>query len=499
MMNIYNFKRSLCLLISIILLFSNMPAFCQEMGNMSSIISQEEIDELTALAKNITGRYNRTLKSIRGTFDYADYIAHGQSQIGFKNRYSNEEHISNAYRAYYKDINDLGESLQLFQNKMRATYTKYLDALPEGTYLKKITANYINERMNTLFSAQNYYLEKLLSIGDIVADYPEIEDIAPYLKSISFSSEKAKGKYLEDRYRQDSKIRNEFMKDLVDNQAYYQRAFSEDMDRLILQLKNTEGAFSEETIKFFSQQTHTADEILTYFAKRLPEEQKAVLFSLKVTDEGLTIKHLIPYVRYYLKQTNRRLWKLDRFSAERLTAAISRMSFAERADFMDDLLDFKPQTKLLRSEIRQTEKSVGKRIINRKSIQLSGVFMAISAFLVVETIMEIVANNNFAQSVGPVQLAEIRHKIDAGELLTFKEMTDYYTDERNSTEILENPLGLFEVFEMVIMVNNYLDQLNIEENTPLNYDVQQEQMNEVFDQYMNKFDWKKVTSEIGTL
>ncbi len=494
----FNFKKHLCIFLGIILLVTNTQIFSQEENITRSIVSEQEIEELSAMSKNIARIYKTTLRNITNNSKYIGYINSGKSLLAEKNPYSVEGPISNSYKVYYKQINELAEHLQIFQNKMRQTYGRYIDTLPENTYLKKVTANYINDRMNTLFATQNQYLEKLLSISDIIAEYPQIEDISPIIKKISFYTPESKYQYLKNQYARASRVRNLFIKDLADNQTYYQRAFLEDTEKLIRQLQKAEESLSKETIEFFSQKNHTAEEVLKYFETRLPENQRAVLFSLKVSDEGTTIKQLIPHIRYYLKQTNRRLWKLDKFSAEKLTIALSKMPLEKRVNFIDDLLDFTPGTMALRSEIRQAEKNVGKKIVSRSGIKLSGTFMAIGAFLVASTITEVTADNNFYNSVGPNALAQIKRKINNGEMISLQEMSAYYTDERNSAEIMKDPMGLLEVFEIAITINDCLDELNVDKS-PFNPTKQDKKVKKLFDQYLEQVDLQKVTSQIGTL
>ncbi|MBQ3934121.1 MAG: hypothetical protein II726_02905, partial [Elusimicrobiaceae bacterium] len=123
---------------------------------------------------------------------------------------------------------------------------------------------------------------------------------------------------------------------------------------------------------------------------------------------------------------------------------------------------------------------------------------AIGALLVASTIVEVTADNNFGKSIGVSDLAKIKHKIDKGQLLSLQEMSAYYTDERNLAEITKNPLGLLEVFEIAITINDCLDQLNVEKS-PHNPARQQKQVYKTFDKYLEKVDLNKVTSQVGTL
>lgn len=494
----FDLKKHICILLGIILLVSSTQIFSQEEKAISGIVSRQEIEELSALAKDIQRRYKNTLRNISSNSQYIDYINSSSSVVKYRNPYATEKQISNSYKVYYEQFNELASEVELFQDTMRKTYAKYIDALPEGTYLKKVTENYINHRMNTLFQTQNHYLNTMLSIGDIIAEQPVIEDLSVILKPAHFFTVESRNEYLKNQYKNESWLRNEFIHDLADDQTYYQRAFTEDVDKLISQLEKAESSFSRETIEFFSKKEHTAEEILKYFETRLPENQKAILFALKVSDDGLTIKQLIPHIRYYLKQTNRRLWKLDKFSAEKLATKLSKMPLTERTNFIDDLLDFTPETKLARTEIRQVEKNIGKKLVDRSKIKLSGTFMAIGALLVASTIVEVTADNNFGKSIGVSDLAKIKHKIDQGQLLSLQEMSAYYTDERNLAEITKNPLGLLEVFEIAITINDCLDQLNVEKS-PHNPARQQKQVYKTFDRYLEKVNLDKVTSQVGTL
>ena len=498
-MKTFNLKKHICILLGIILLVSSTQIFSQEEKAISDIISREEIEELSALAKDIQRRYKNTLWNISNNAVHVDYInPEKKSIVKYRNPYTAEAQINNSFKVYYEQFNELANEVQLFQDTMRKTYAKYLDALPEGTYLRKVTENYINGRMNALFKRQNHYLDTMLSISDIISEHPVIEYISGILKPVYFHSLESRYEYLSNQYRKESRVRNEFIKDLADDQAYYQKAFSEDMDQLIKQLEKAESSFSRETIEFFSKKNHTAEEVVRYFETRLPETQKAILFALKVSDDGLTIKQLIPHIRYYLKQTNRRLWKLDRFSAQKLTTMLSKMPLAERINFVDNLLDFTPETKLVRNEIRQAEKALGTKVVDRSKIKLSGTFMAIGAFLLASAIVEISAENSLIKSIGASDLAKIKHKIDNGQLLSLQEMSIYYTDERNSAEIIKNPLGLLEVFEIAITINDCLDELNVDKS-PFNPAKQERQVYKTFDRYLEKVNLNKITSQTGTL
>ena len=58
----FNFKKYLYIFLGIILLVANTQTFSQGENVVSEIVSQQEIEELSAMAKRIRIEYKRTLK-----------------------------------------------------------------------------------------------------------------------------------------------------------------------------------------------------------------------------------------------------------------------------------------------------------------------------------------------------------------------------------------------------------------------------------------------------
>ena len=496
---ILNFKRCICLLLSLFLFTLNIQLFAQEIRPASNIISQQEIEELTDLSKRITAEYNKTLNSIKFDANWVNKDPR-KSVVKINTPYYCEDIFKSSYETYQKQINNLDELLYTFHNRMRKTYAKYLESLPEGTYLKKVTANYINEKMNSLFATQKRYMDNLISISDLIKEQPEIIDMTPFIKK-QYVDETIKYEILEKFYKKDSRIRNSYLQDLAEHQTAFQEAFSYDMEKLIRQLKQAESSFSKEAVEFFSKKSPKPTEIFEYLNRRLPENQKALLFALKTSDEGLTIQHLIPYARYYLKKVNRRLWKSDKFSAENIAKIIRGMKMAERTKFIDNLLDFPPETLATRQEVKQLEKSVGKKLIDRGSIKLTGTFMAIGSLFVAMTITEIAADNNFFNNTYGY-MADIKNKINEGQPIPLQQLLDYHINDRTAAELAKNPLAILEVLEIAITADEYLDSLGIEDNTDIpfiNQEQKQEQINNVLNKYLKKVNLNKITAATGIL
>lgn len=491
-------KKIICLTLSFTLFLLNGQVFAQKLpGN--EIIPQAEIDELNSLSKRLQATYKRSRTHITNEAKYIQYFLSDPSNI---NPYAHDKMTTNSLNKHGSNLEDFQKSLEEFQTKMRNTYQKYFDALPEGTYLKRATTKYITEKMDALFKEQNFILGKLLDISELMNEQPAVIDNTANVSSRLFRNERERMAFIYENYAKDTRIRNLFLSDLAEQQVYYEQIFTWDMDKLLRQLESARKSFAPETIAFFSKPNHTAEELLEYFLKHSKEEQKAVLFALRTTDRGLTTGQLIPFVRYYLKQTDRRLWKLQKYSAESLKNIVTKMPYEMKVTYIDGILDFSPETKALRQEIRQVEESLGKKIINRSSLHLGGTFMVVGAALIALTITGFAINGNYRKSNIP-QMAEMKQKIDAGELIPLDELVNFFNNDRNESLLAQDPNLMAEIFETIKTTNNILDNAEIDLSVP------QEDMGQVIDEegqipadiYMglNNFDYNKVIDNTGTI
>jgi hypothetical protein len=83
-------------------------------------------------------------------------------------------------------------------------------------------------------------------------------------------------------------------------------------------------------------------------------------------------------------------------------------------------------------------------------------------------------------------------------MISLQEMSAYYTDPRNTKKVTDDPLGLFEVFEIAITINDCLDQLNIEA-FPVNPEIPQDQIDNAINKYIDQVDFRNNTFGVGTL
>ena len=451
----YKFKKFLSLFLSIILIHSNIPVFAQFMDNMSKVISPEEIEELNKIIHTVHGKYARTLHNIS-----LDRLLFNDSYIiKNSNPYWRESTFQNSFNVYYREIYELDEAVNLYHARMHEIYNKYLETLPEGSYLRKVTANYLNERMDNLFKTQRRYIDNVLDFSDLIKEQPEIVDMSKHLHPAYFRNESLRYKYLEEMYKRSSKVRNDLIANLMENQEAFKYAFSWDMENLVKTLERANSSFDPEVIKFFSKREHTTAELLNYFYQRSPEIQRSTLVSLRIADEGLTVEHLIAYMQEYLKKTNKRLLKVRKLTPETLRTILEKMPVAERTLFFEKLANFEPEAKALSSEFLKAEKAAGERILKKSAFKLSAPFYVIGSLLVIANIMQVQAQNNFSEYDEIGDMLAIKKKIDDGEILSFAEMSEYYLNPRNKSEILKNPFALTEVLEATIAVNAWLDDI----------------------------------------
>ena len=489
-------KKIICLTLSLSFFLLNGQVFAHKLpGN--GIIPQEEINELNALAKKIQIKYKFTKQNIESNSRYIQYIlTDGRSS----NPYSYEEMTRKSLAKHNADLEELQTMVGELQTKMRTTYQKYFDALPEGTYLKKATTKYINRRIDTLFGEQKFLLDNFLNISDIMLEQPET--LHPeWLKNAYFSSEEARIEFLFKEYAKDTRIRNLFLSDLAEQQLYYERVFTWEMDKLLRQLDTARASFNPEVIEFFSKKTHTAEELLEYFLKHGPEEQRSILFALKTTDRGVTTGQLIPYLRYYLKKTNKRLWKLGRFSVDGLTKTLSKLPYPCRIAYIDDALDFSPEIKAFREELRLAEKDLGKKILNRSALRLEGTFLLLGAALISLTVTKFVTGSKYNSAIP--KMAYTKEQIDEGELIPLDTMIEFFTTERNEPLLAQDPVLMADVFETTKIANKLLDEAEMD------LSVSEEDMGQITDEEgqlpadirlgLNNFDYNKIFSDTGII
>ena len=479
-----NFKKFACLLLGIFVFIANTPVCAQDFhGTIHSIsvLSPSEIHELEYLVHQIAKYHHMSYYNI--SFSNRDIKMSLNNEFFIKptNPYSPEETIYNSFKVYYKDIYTLEERVNTFQKRVYEIYNKYLETLPQGSYLRKATENYLKERVRPLFEAQKMAMDKMLSWADLIKEQPKILDLYTANQSSVFINENAKYRFYKKIYEKDAYVRNAFLEDLTEYQKSTKVLFSWDTENIFKQIKRMDSAFSPEAIAFFSKSEHTAEEIMAYFAQRTPEIQRSALYSLKVTDQGVTVNQLLNYTQEYLKKTNKRLLKVKKLSPELLRTMLSKMSVANRTHFVESLVNFEPEAKALAHEIRQAEKAAGKKLLSRNVSKITTPLFILGSFLFVAGIMQIQAQNNFSEVP---DIVDIQNKINKGEFLSFDEISFYITDESSRSEINKNLEILPEAFEAATAVNAWLDDIDeIIENAEGFSKNNQENTYNAFEQY----------------
>ena len=478
------FKKIICLSLSIFML--NTPIFAQDFhGTINSItaMSEQEIMELEHLINMIEARYHISLKNIASSDYSLKSAAKEKSFIQVSNPYYPESSVYNSFKVYYRDIYELEKDVNNLQKIIYRIYNKHLESFPEGSYIRKVTENYIKERLNPLFDAQTNALNKILSWADLIKEQPKIHDMYKLNKSSVFIDESAKYKFYKNMYEKDARLRNAFLEDLVGYQKSAEVLFTWDMENIFKQMKRLDSTFTPEAIAFFSKNEHTLEEILAYFEKRAPEIQRSTIYSLKVTQEGVTVKQLVKYLQEYLKKTNKRLLKVKNLPPEVLRTMLSKMTIAGRTHFVESLVNFEPEAKVLAYEIKQAKKVAGTKLLQRNAAKfISTPLLVIGSFLIFANITEVSAQNTFQEPV--LDNIEIQSKLNNGEILSFDEIAYYYTDDANYSEIKKNPNALPEAWEATTAVNEWLDDLeNTIENSENIEIKQQENTYNIFEQY----------------
>lgn len=492
------FKKIICLSLSIFML--NAPVFVQDFhGTINSItaMSEQEILEIEHLINTIEAKYRISLKNIASSNYRLQSAAKEKASVLFSSPYYPESSVYNSFKVYYRDVYELEKDVNNLQKRIYKIYNRHLENFPEGSYIRKVTENYIKERLNPLFEAQTNALNKILSWADLIKEQPKIHDMYKLNKFSHFINESAKYKFYKNMYEKDARLRNAFLEDLVGYQKSAEVLFTWDMENIFKQIKRLDSTFTPEAIAFFSKNEHTLEEILAYFEKRAPEIQRSTLYSLKITDEGVTVKQLLKYLQEYLKKTNKRLLKVKNLPPEVLSTMLTKMTISGRTHFVESLVNFEPEAKVLANEIRQAEKAAGKRLLQRNTAKaISTPVLVIGSFLIFASITEVSAQNTFQEPV--LDNIEIQNKLDNGEILSFEEIAYYYTDDANYSEIKKNLNSLPEAWEATTAVNAWLDDLENTIENSKNTDIEkQENAYNIFERYYQD-NIEQINSQIKT-
>ncbi len=478
------FKKFICLSLSLFML--NTPIFAQDFhGTINSItaMSEQEITEIEYLINTIEAKYRISLKNISSSNYRIQSVAKEKVSALFASPYHPESSVYNSFKVYYRDVYELEKDVNNLQKKIYEIYNKHLESFPEGSYIRKVTENYIKERLNPLFEAQRNALNKILSWADLIKEQPKIHDMYELNKSSLFINESAKYKFYKNMYEKDARLRNALLEDLVGYQKSAEVLFTWDMENIFKQIKRLDSTFSPEAIAFFSKNEHTLEEILAYFEKRAPEIQRSTIYSLKVTQEGVTVKQLVKYLQEYLKKTNKRLLKVKNLPPEVLRTMLSKMTIAGRTHFVESLVNFEPEAKVLAYEIKQAKKAAGTKLVSKNAAKfISTPLLVIGSFLIFANITEVSAQNTFQEPV--LDNIEIQSKLNNGEILSFEEIAYYYNDESNYSEIMKTPNALPEAWEATTAVNEWLDDLENDIENSENIEIKrQENTYNIFERY----------------
>ncbi len=477
-------KKFICLSLSLFML--NTPIFAQDFhGTINSItaMSEQEITEIEHLVNIIESRYHLSLKNISFSNYRIQSAAKEKISVLFSSPYHPESSVYNSFQVYYRDVYELEKDINNLQKKIYEIYNKHLESFPEGSYIRKVTENYIKERLNPLFEAQRNALNKILSWADLIKEQPKIRDMYELNKSSLFINESAKYKFYKNMYEKDARLRNALLEDLVGYQKSAEILFTWDMENIFKQIKRLDSTFSPEAIAFFSKNEHTLEEILAYFEKRAPEIQRSTIYSLKVTQEGVTVKQLVKYLQEYLKKTNKRLLKVKNLPPEVLRTMLSKMTIAGRTHFVESLVNFEPEAKVLAYKIKQAKKAAGTKLVSKNAAKfISTPLLVIGSFLIFANITEVSAQNTFQEPV--LDNIEIQSKLNNGEILSFEEIAYYYNDESNYSEIMKTPNALPEAWEATTSVNEWLDDLENAIGNSENIEIKrQENTYNIFERY----------------
>lgn len=408
-------KKFLCVMMSILLLSSNVQIFAQELPG--EVLT--EVDKISADIKKLKDIYECMYQETAALY----YGTGGVMKEG------------------------LGEmpSLSVNYQELKPVVKEYIEV--SGEYLKEM--KYYVDNLEIIYS----------QFSDEVFDTSVPELIKEYRTFMAEFSDKAK--HLSEIKHFEEGLTN--FKALHNFSVKYGKQFLEREEACEYIIDALRQVYSDgQALAIFKGNTLISKDIkisklLEEFSSQLPEERAKIILSLIASDENVTTTNLINYLSKFLNKFNNKMTRIKQLSPANLEKMLLKMTTHERAEYINNILDVSQENRILAKQIKNAEKAGGKKIISKKNFlkggSATGPLIVFAAIFVALSITDLYAVNSFAPN-NNINLPQLEEEGEMSSVDMFR-----YLEPQNRHLLANKPAALMMMLKDMILLDENLDSI----------------------------------------
>ena len=435
---ITKFKKYICLIIFIILFFSNIPTFAQEadflaplsMGNVmpysQNFIAQ--IDDLYWQFNSNYGMYDRGRRWIKN------------SPTWYKQLIAEEDRILFYTRAL--DVADK-DAMEII------TYTKYL-------------YNGTSESLNTLRLQDQIVLKKLKELIELIINEEYLNTELPYSELIG------------------PKKTNEFKNCIIYfKNRFASKNFYDSLKASVISYNST--IYTTKMVPFFKNTVDPIDILKYAYLEILPQKQKAGIELMFSAMDTQILKHeLTSKMMKYLTDFGEGITDLKFYNLTYLRGMLKGKNIAQRTKYVEEITQLQPGSKNFIQDVGKLKLPANRYV--RKSIT-DGLWPLgiICAIITTASITDVIAENHYNKAtVSQRDLAEIGKKIENGTA-TKAEQWLFFTNPISENFVATDPVYTLNFTKLALDIyqaENFLKEIKTKET-----EQQKDLENKILDSY----------------
>ena len=412
-------KKFLCVMLSIILLSSNVQVFAQEVpgGVLADVYKIE--DDINKLSDIYECLYQETTAVFYGTEGiHSTVMNEGWSEMAsFR---ANYQEFQPVVKEYLEVSEEYLKEMRYYVDDIEILYTQFAEEVFD----------------NSIPELVNGYREFMVDFADRLNHLSEIkyfEEGLPNLRSLHNFSIKYGKQFVENK---------ETAGYVIDA---LQQVYS-DRQALAIFKGNT-----------FISKNMEIGKLLEEFSTHVPDEQAKVIISLIASDESVTTTNLINYLSKFFNKFNNKMARVKYLSPANLEKVLMKMSTHERAEFVNNVLNVSQEDRILAKQIRSAEQAGGKKLVSRERFFKGGSIIApliiITSIFIAFNITEMYAANSYSANNN----TDLRTLEENGEMSLLDMLQ--YLEPRNRYLLADRPDILMWLLKDLTELDENLDAI----------------------------------------
>ena len=401
--------KSLCLLFSFVLLFSNVQIFAQEisapnlMAEINVVDLQRNLESLRLKFKQAEKSLNNLLKELENAPHYTEYLVSVYEDLPKESWEAlskwkdvvNEP--SSKYFKYFKN----------YKNEMTVLFNEHMLFVTDVNLAKKYVQNEASKRI----------------IERLGYKYTSVPAVYPGLKKLELGYDMVLD-FFEDMLQKanpsDVKL---IQKEFENMHTYFNIRFTVDSNNFS-KVATDALKIDNKTYRYIRDIISPKDVIKYAYEHLSVEQRNALRLVLQLPEEETTLLSTVREIRRHIRYFGTK--STDNFSFFKLLRRLRPMDQAARAEYIKQVTGFTPGQKQLLKDISALDKKfIRKTILWDDTLEFSqktfgkalnaGILIGIGAVVSAVTIREVKSNNNFNNyTLTPAALAKIKKDIENG-------------------------------------------------------------------------------------